>query len=115
MSSSDGWCATCTTGAPTCSSLVALLHLLRVFFTGAFHGPRQFNWVIGLSLLLVVLASNFTGYLLPWDQLSYWAVTICTGMLGYVPWLGEWLPGGRPRRRRSGPPPCSPSTRSTRR
>ncbi len=70
---------------------VALLHLLRVFFTGGFHGQRSFNWVIGLSLLLAILASNFTGYLLPWDQLSYWAVTICTGMLGYVPWIGEWL------------------------
>jgi quinol-cytochrome oxidoreductase complex cytochrome b subunit len=40
-----------------------------------------------------VLAANFTGYLLPWDQLAYWAVTICTGMFGYVPWIGEWLQG----------------------
>jgi len=70
---------------------VALAHLLRVFFTGGFHGPRQFNWVIGLALFAVVLAANFTGYLLPWDQLAYWAVTICTGMLGYVPWIGRWL------------------------
>jgi quinol-cytochrome oxidoreductase complex cytochrome b subunit len=72
---------------------VVLLHMLRVFFTGGFHGPRRFNWVIGLGLLAGVLASNFTGYLLPWDQLAYWAVTICTGMLGYVPWIGEWLQG----------------------
>ena len=70
---------------------VALLHLLRVFFTGAKDGPRKLNWVIGLTLLACVLASNFTGYLLPWDQLSYWAVTICTGMLGYVPGVGGWL------------------------
>ncbi len=70
---------------------VALLHLLRVFFTGAKDGPRKLNWVIGLTLLACVLASNFTGYLLPWDQLSYWAVTICTGMLGYVPGIGGWL------------------------
>ena len=73
--------------------IVALLHLLRVYFTGAFHAPRQFNWIIGLSLLLCVLASNFTGYLLPWDQLSYWAITISTGMIGYVPLAGEWLQG----------------------
>ncbi|MEJ2582181.1 MAG: cytochrome b N-terminal domain-containing protein, partial [Acidobacteriota bacterium] len=72
---------------------VVLLHMLRVFFTGGFHGPRRFNWVIGLGLLAGVLVSNFTGYLLPWDQLAYWAVTICTGMLGYVPWIGEWLQG----------------------
>ncbi len=72
---------------------VVVLHLLRAYFTGAYHAPRQFNWVIGLGLLLCVLASNFTGYLLPWDQLSYWAVTISTGMIGYVPLVGEWLQG----------------------
>jgi quinol-cytochrome oxidoreductase complex cytochrome b subunit len=70
---------------------VVLLHLMRVLFTGAREGPRRFNWVVGLVLLLCVLAANFTGYLLPWDQLSYWAVTICTGMLGYVPGMGGWL------------------------
>jgi quinol-cytochrome oxidoreductase complex cytochrome b subunit len=73
--------------------IVALLHLLRVYFTGAFHAPRQFNWIIGVALLLCVLASNFTGYLLPWDQLSYWAITISTGMIAYVPLVGEWLQG----------------------
>jgi quinol-cytochrome oxidoreductase complex cytochrome b subunit len=71
--------------------LVAFLHLLRVFFTGAFHAPRQFNWVIGSSLFLLVLLSNFTGYLLPWDQLAFWAITICTGMLEYIPGIGLWL------------------------
>jgi len=71
--------------------LVIFLHLLRVFFTGAFHPPRQFNWVIGLCLLVLVLASNFTGYLLPWDQLAYWGTTICIGMLEYVPGIGTWL------------------------
>jgi quinol-cytochrome oxidoreductase complex cytochrome b subunit len=71
--------------------LMVTLHLLRVFLTGGFHGPRQFNWVIGLCLLGCVLLSNFTGYLLPWDQLSYWAITICTAMLSYVPLVGEWL------------------------
>jgi quinol-cytochrome oxidoreductase complex cytochrome b subunit len=70
---------------------VVFLHLLRVYFTGAYHAPRQFNWIIGLSLLLAILMSNFTGYLLPWDQLSYWAITICTGMIGYAPVIGEWL------------------------
>ncbi len=70
---------------------VVLAHLLRVLFTGGIHGPRQFNWVIGLALLAGILAANFTGYLLPWDQLAYWAVTICTGMLAYVPGIGGWL------------------------
>jgi len=71
--------------------IITFLHLLRTFFTGAFHGARQFNWVIGTLLLLVVLAANFTGYLLPWDQLSYWAITIVTAMLGYVPAIGDGL------------------------
>jgi len=71
--------------------VVLTLHLLRVYFTGGFHPPRQFNWVIGLGLLACVLVSNFTGYLLPWDQLSYWAITISTGMLGYVPWIGPGI------------------------
>ncbi len=71
--------------------LIAFLHLLRVFFTGAFQAPRQFNWVIGLLMFLLVLGSNFSGYLLPWDQLAYWAVTICTGMLEYIPVIGAGL------------------------
>jgi len=72
---------------------VVLLHMLRVFLTGGYHGARRFNWVLGLGLLVGVLVANFTGYLLPWDQLAFWAVTICTGMFGYVPWIGEWLQG----------------------
>jgi len=71
--------------------VVVLLHTARVLLTGGFHGPRQFNWVIGCGLLATVLAFNFTGYLLPWDQLSYWAVTIVTAMLGYVPVVGGAL------------------------
>ena len=77
---------------------VVVLHLFRVFFTGAFHAPRRLNWIVGMGLLLTVLMSNFTGYLLPWDQLAYWAVTVSTGMLEYVPWIGpslqQWIRGG---------------------
>ena len=71
--------------------IVVFLHFLRVFFTGAFYPPRQFNWIIGLAIFLTVLTSNITGYLLPWDQLAFWAITICTGMLEYVPGIGGWL------------------------
>lgn len=80
-------------------ALVAFLHMLRVFLTGAFQSPRQFNWIIGLMMFGVVLAANFTGYLLPYDQLAYWAVTVSTGMLEYVPIIGaglqEAIRGGR--------------------
>ena len=71
--------------------VVAVLHLLRVVLTGAFGPGRRLNWIIGLILLFLLLSAKFTGYLLPWDQLAYWAVTICTSMLGYVPLAGVWL------------------------
>jgi quinol-cytochrome oxidoreductase complex cytochrome b subunit len=71
--------------------IIAFLHFLRVYFTGAFHPPRQFNWIIGLAMFLAALTSNITGYLLPWDQLAFWAITICTGMLEYIPGIGNWL------------------------
>ena len=77
---------------------VLFLHSLRVFFTGAFRPPRRVNWMVGLTLFGLVLAANLTGYLLPWDQLAYWATTICLGMLEYVPGFGsrlqQWVMGG---------------------
>jgi quinol-cytochrome oxidoreductase complex cytochrome b subunit len=71
--------------------VVVCLHGLRVFFTGGFHPPRRLNWVVGLGLLILVLASNLTGYLLPWDQLAYWATIICVSMLEYIPVIGSRL------------------------
>lgn len=71
--------------------LIVFLHLLRVYFTGAYHDKRQFNWVLGVLLLLFVVFSNFTGYLLPWDQLAFWAITVSTSMLSYVPLIGDNL------------------------
>lgn len=71
--------------------MVAGLHMLRVIFTAAFYPPRHLTWFAGLGLMALVLGANFTGYLLPYDQLAYWAVTICTGMLDYIPWLGAHL------------------------
>jgi len=71
--------------------VVACLHLLRVFLTGGFHGPRQFNWVLGLGLLATLLAANFTGYLLPWDQRAYWATTVGTEIAGVTPVIGDGI------------------------
>ena len=71
--------------------LVTVLHLLRVFYRGGHLPPRRGNWIVGVLLLLLVVASAFTGYLLPWDQLAFWAVTISTGMLEYVPLAGSAL------------------------
>ena len=71
--------------------LAVFLHLVRTFFAGAYKRPREFNWVIGVVLLLLTLGLSFTGYLLPWDQLSYWAVTVGTNLVQYVPLLGKTL------------------------
>jgi quinol-cytochrome oxidoreductase complex cytochrome b subunit len=71
--------------------VVILLHVTRVVMTGGYHRPRRLNWIIGVALLAGVLASAFTGYLLPWDQRAFWAVTISTSMLSYVPVAGEML------------------------
>lgn len=87
--------------------IVAFLHFLRVYFTGAFQSPRQFNWVIGLGLFFTVLLSNFTGYLLPWDNLAFWAITISMGVLEYIPVGGIWL-----QRLIQGGPEVGPATLS---
>ena len=71
--------------------IVTFLHLIRVFLTGAFLPPRHWNWIIGVALFLGVVFINFTGYLLPWDQLSYWAITVSTNMLDYVPAIGPGI------------------------
>ena len=69
--------------------LSVFLHMARVFYHGAYKSPREFNWVIGIILLLLTLLLSFTGYLLPWDQLSLWAVTVGTNMMGYTPVFGD--------------------------
>jgi quinol-cytochrome oxidoreductase complex cytochrome b subunit len=62
--------------------IAVMLHIYRVFLTGSYKPPREFNWCIGVLLLLLVLGLSFTGYLLPWDQLSFWAVTVGANLAG---------------------------------
>ncbi|MAU49844.1 MAG: cytochrome B6 [Actinobacteria bacterium] len=69
--------------------LTVFLHMARVFYHGAYKPPREFNWVIGVMLLQLTLLLSFTGYLLPWDQLALWAVTVGTNMMGFTPVFGE--------------------------
>jgi quinol-cytochrome oxidoreductase complex cytochrome b subunit len=69
--------------------LTVLLHMMRVFYTGAYKPPREFNWVVGVILLILTLLLSFTGYLLPWDQLALWAITVGTNMVGSAPVLGD--------------------------
>jgi quinol-cytochrome oxidoreductase complex cytochrome b subunit len=69
--------------------LVVFLHMARVFYHGAYKPPREFNWVVGIVLLLLTLLLSFTGYLLPWDQLALWAVTVGSNMAAYSPVIGD--------------------------
>ena len=71
--------------------LVVVLHMARVFYTGAYKPPREFNWVLGVVLLLLTLGASFTGYLLPWDQLAFWAITVGTSVAGYEPLMGSTI------------------------
>jgi quinol-cytochrome oxidoreductase complex cytochrome b subunit len=70
---------------------VVFLHMLRVFYAGAYRPPREFNWVVGVVLWVVTLLLSFTGYLLPWDQLAFWAITVGTSMARATPLIGEKL------------------------
>jgi cytochrome b6 len=74
-------------------AIAVWLHMLRVFLTGSYKPPREFNWVVGVGLLVLTLLLSFTGYLLPWDQLSIWAVTVGSNMAGAAPILGHEGPG----------------------
>lgn len=65
-----------------------IAHMARVFYTGSYKPPREFNWVVGVALLVLTLLLSFTGYLLPWDQLAFWAITVGTNMAGATPFLG---------------------------
>lgn len=65
-----------------------MLHMLRVFLTASYKPPREFNWVVGVLLLTLTLLMSFTGYLLPWDQLAFWAITVGTNMGAATPFLG---------------------------
>ena len=76
---------------------VVFLHMVRVFLTGAYKNGtaanqnRPLNWIIGIVLLLLTLLLSFTGYLLPWDQLAYWAITVGTNIASAAPVVGEWM------------------------
>ena len=69
--------------------LTVFLHMIRVFYHGAYKPPREFNWVVGVVLLLLTLLLSFTGYLLPWDQIAFWAITVGSQMATYAPLLSR--------------------------
>lgn len=70
--------------------LFCVLHLLRVFFQGAYKAPREITWGVGVFLLALTLGFGFTGYLLPWDQRAFWATVVGSQIAGAVPLIGEY-------------------------
>ncbi|MGE0481969.1 MAG: cytochrome bc complex cytochrome b subunit [Phycisphaerae bacterium] len=75
----------------TLMMVAVLLHMIRTYFMGSFKRPRELTWVIGVLLFLLTMFFGFTGYLLPWNQLSYWATTVGTEVVGAVPMIGDDL------------------------
>ena len=69
---------------------MVFLHMMRVFYTGSYRPPKEFNWVVGVILLVVTILLSYTGYLLPWDQLSFWGISVGTNMIHAMPFgLGD--------------------------
>jgi len=66
-------------------------HMAKVFYRGAYRPPRELNWVVGVCLLLLTVLLSYTGYLLPWDQLSYWGTTVGSNIMSSIPLVGNKL------------------------
>jgi quinol-cytochrome oxidoreductase complex cytochrome b subunit len=69
--------------------LLVFWHMFHVFYRGGYRPPHEFNWVVGVNLLLITLFLSYTGYLLPWDQLAFWAITVGTNIISAMPVLGK--------------------------
>jgi len=69
--------------------IAVFAHLLHVFYRGGYRPPHEFNWVVGVILLLLTLFLSYTGYLLPWDQLAFWAITVGTNIISAMPLIGR--------------------------
>jgi quinol-cytochrome oxidoreductase complex cytochrome b subunit len=71
--------------------VIVFIHMLRTFYTASYKFPREMTWLTGVILLASTLGMGFTGYLLPWNQRSYWATTVGTEIAGTVPWIGNFI------------------------
>jgi cytochrome b6 len=69
--------------------LLVFWHMFHVFYRGGYKPPHEFNWVVGVILLLLTLFLSYTGYLLPWDQLAFWAITVGSNIISAMPFVGD--------------------------
>ena len=78
--------------------IAVYIHLFRGLYYGSYKAPREITWIIGMLIYLVMMATGFLGYVLPWGQMSFWGATVITGLFGAIPFIGEsiqtWLLGG---------------------
>ncbi len=78
--------------------LAVYLHIFRGLYYGSYKAPREITWIVGMIIYLLMMATGFMGYVLPWGQMSFWGATVITGLFGAIPWIGEslqtWLLGG---------------------
>ena len=91
---SCGWAgssAACITSAPQAVIVLLVLHLVQTLFAGAYRQPREFNWWLGLALLILVVGFGHTGYQLPWDQKGYWATKVVTNIMSGAPVIGPFI------------------------
>jgi ubiquinol-cytochrome c reductase cytochrome b subunit len=87
-----GWLIRRTHGiAANLMMVTVIIHMLKVFFTGAYHKPRELHWLSGFMLFLLVLGLCFSGYVLPWTQMSFWATTVVTQSMQVMPFVGNWI------------------------
>ena len=71
--------------------ITVIVHMLKVFFTGAYHKPRELHWISGFILFLLTMGLCFSGYVLPWTQMAFWATTVVTQSMQVMPFIGDWI------------------------
>src|SRR5210317_2548045 len=78
--------------------IVVYIHIFRGLYYGSYKAPRELLWILGVLILLLMMATAFMGYVLPWGQMSFWGATVITNLFSAIPWIGdsivEWLWGG---------------------
>ncbi len=93
-----GSCATLHANGASFFFIVTYIHIFRGLYYGSYKAPREMVWMLGLVIFLLMMATAFMGYVLPWGQMSFWGAKVITGLFGAIPLVGEpiqtWLLGG---------------------
>ena len=97
-STTAGCCAICTPTARSLFFFAVYIHIFRGLYYGSYKEPREVLWILGVIIFLLMIATAFMGYVLPWGQMSFWAATVITNLFSAIPLVGKsittWLWGG---------------------